>query len=90
MIPLSERRVFRIMPDGKRPHPQTPTESSDSQSPTPHQNEEIDPVDNYTLDPIVYIDQLPPIQGGESMEFKQTKGLLKCFAHFLSNLGKKK
>ncbi|GJS91644.1 hypothetical protein Tco_0774280 [Tanacetum coccineum] len=34
MIPLSETRVFRIMPDGKRPHPQTPTESSESQSPT--------------------------------------------------------
>ncbi|GJY92506.1 hypothetical protein Tco_0508288 [Tanacetum coccineum] len=92
MIPLSERRDFRIMPKGKRPHPQTPTptESSESPSPTPYQEkEENDPVDNYTLDPIPYIDQLPPIKGGESLKFKQTKGMFKCFGHFLSNLGKK-
>ncbi|GJU12135.1 hypothetical protein Tco_1134531 [Tanacetum coccineum] len=44
MIPLSKARVFRIMLDGKRPHPQTPMESSESQSqsPTPHQEEEND------------------------------------------------
>ncbi|GJT99136.1 hypothetical protein Tco_1094654 [Tanacetum coccineum] len=93
MIPLSKKRVFRIMSKGKRPHPQTPTptESSESPSPTPHQEEEeIDPVNNYTLDPIIYIDQLPPTDGGESLEFKQTKGMFKCFGAFLSNLGKKK
>ncbi|GJR31970.1 hypothetical protein Tco_1108202 [Tanacetum coccineum] len=93
MIPLSERRVFRIIPKGKRPHPQTPTltESSESPSPTPYQEEEENnPVNNYTLNPITYIDQLLPIEGRESPEFKQTKGMFKCFGHFLSNLGKKK
>ncbi|GJW66338.1 hypothetical protein Tco_0120762 [Tanacetum coccineum] len=77
----------------KRPRPQTltPTESFESPSPTPHQEEEEnDMVDNYTLDPLTYIDQLPPIKGGESSEFKQTKGMFKCFGHFLSNIGKKK
>ncbi|GJR58525.1 hypothetical protein Tco_1500687 [Tanacetum coccineum] len=92
MIPLFEMRVFKIMPKGKRPHPQTPTptESSESPSPAPRQEEENDPVNNYMLDPIPYIDQLPPIEGGESSEFKQTKGMFKCFGHFLSNLGKRK
>ncbi|GJV85596.1 hypothetical protein Tco_1525494 [Tanacetum coccineum] len=89
MIPLTEEKSLRIMVDGKRPHPQTPLESSSSPSPTQNQ-EENDLVDNYTLDSIVYMNQLPPIEGGESPEFKQTKGILKCFSHFLSNLGKKK
>nr|GEV55259.1 hypothetical protein [Tanacetum cinerariifolium] len=60
MIPLSEKQVFRIMPKGKRPYPQTPTltESFESPSPTPHQEkeEENDLVNNYTLDAIPYID----------------------------------
>ncbi|GJR04467.1 hypothetical protein Tco_0527451 [Tanacetum coccineum] len=90
MIPLIEGKARRTMVDGKRPHPQTPSELSCEPSPAPHQDEENDSVDNYTLDPIVYINQLPPIQGGESLEFKQTKGILKCFGHFLSNLRKKK
>ncbi|GJZ73542.1 hypothetical protein Tco_0637688 [Tanacetum coccineum] len=89
MSPLTKRRALRIMPDKKRPHPQTPMESSDSKSPNQNQ-EENDPVNNYTLNPIVYIDQLPPIEGGESPEFNQTKGMFKCFSHFLSNLRKKK
>ncbi|GJX64389.1 hypothetical protein Tco_0298732 [Tanacetum coccineum] len=88
MIPLTEGRALRIMPDGKRPHPQTRLESSRSPSPAQNQ-EENDPVDNYTLDLITYINQLPPIKGGESPEFKQTKGMFKCFSHFLSNLRKK-
>ncbi|GKA89331.1 hypothetical protein Tco_0811143 [Tanacetum coccineum] len=78
MIPLTEGRALRIMPDGKRPHPQTPLKSSGSPSPAQNQ-EEIDPVDNITLDPIVYINQLPPIEGRESPEFKQTKGILTFF-----------
>nr|GEZ18599.1 hypothetical protein [Tanacetum cinerariifolium] len=93
MIPLSRRKVYRITPKGKRPHPQTstPTESSESPSPIPHQEEEEnDLVNNYTLDHSPYIDQLLPIEGGESLEFKQTWGMFKCFGHFLSNLGKKK
>nr|GEU77615.1 hypothetical protein [Tanacetum cinerariifolium] len=89
MIPLTEWKVRRIMVDGKRPHPQTHSDSSLSPSPTQNQ-EENDPVDNYTLDPIFYMNQLPSIEGGESLEFKQTKGILKCFGYFLSNLGNKK
>ncbi|GKC18968.1 hypothetical protein Tco_1021118 [Tanacetum coccineum] len=54
MIPLTEGKTRRIMIDGKRPHPQTPSESSLSPSPTPNQ-EENDPVNNYTLNLIVYI-----------------------------------
>nr|GEY02741.1 hypothetical protein [Tanacetum cinerariifolium] len=77
------------MVDGKRPHPQTPSESSSSSSHTQNQQEN-DPMDNYTLDPIVYMNQLPPIEGGELPEFKQTKGILKYFSHFLSNFEKKK
>nr|GEZ95680.1 hypothetical protein [Tanacetum cinerariifolium]GEZ95746.1 hypothetical protein [Tanacetum cinerariifolium] len=52
MIPLSERQVFKIMPKGKRPHLQTPslTESFESPSPTPYQEEEEnEPINNYTL-----------------------------------------
>nr|GEZ76063.1 hypothetical protein [Tanacetum cinerariifolium]GEZ87672.1 hypothetical protein [Tanacetum cinerariifolium] len=94
MIPLSEKRVFRIMPNGKIPHLPTlsppNSESSKSPSPSSHQKEEKDLVDNYTLDPITYIDQLLPIEGGESQEFKQTMGMFKCFSHFLFYLGKKK
>ncbi|GJX33321.1 hypothetical protein Tco_0243176 [Tanacetum coccineum] len=88
MISLTKGRALRIKPDEKRLHTQTPSESFGS--PSHAQNQENDLVNNYTLDPIVYIDQLPPIEGGESPEFKQTKGMFKCFGHFLSNLGKKK
>ncbi|GJR75058.1 hypothetical protein Tco_0087423 [Tanacetum coccineum] len=59
------------------------TESSKSCSPTPHQKVENDPVDNYTFDPIPYMNQLPPIEGGESPEFKKTKGMFKCLFHYL-------
>ncbi|GJT58810.1 hypothetical protein Tco_1002343 [Tanacetum coccineum] len=92
MIPLFEKRVFRIMLNGKRPCLLTPTpsESSESPSSSSHQEEESDLVNNYTLDPTSYIDQLPPIEGGESLKFKQTKGMFKCLGHFLSNLGKNK
>nr|GFC60689.1 hypothetical protein [Tanacetum cinerariifolium] len=55
MIPLSEKRFFKIIPKEKRPYPQTPT-PTESPSLTPHQEEEEnDPVDNYMLDPIIYI-----------------------------------
>ncbi|GKB54139.1 hypothetical protein Tco_0904892 [Tanacetum coccineum] len=94
MIPLSERRVFRIMPGGKRPWLPTPTptpsRSSESTSSSSRQEKENDPVNNFTLDPIPYINQLLVIEGGESTEFKQPKGMFKCLGHFLSNLGKKK
>ncbi|GJV78468.1 hypothetical protein Tco_1510052 [Tanacetum coccineum] len=88
MFPLSEKRVFRFKHEGKRPRLTTLTpsnsESSDSPSPTPHQGVENDLVNNYTLYPIPYMNQLPPIEGGESLEFKQTKGLFKCLFHILS------
>ncbi|GJS40631.1 hypothetical protein Tco_0565674 [Tanacetum coccineum] len=74
MIPLSEKRFFRFKDKGKRPRLPTPTpsnsESSDSPSLIPHQGVENDPVNNYTLDPIPYMNQLPPIEGGESSKFK--------------------
>ncbi|GJV68161.1 hypothetical protein Tco_1483670 [Tanacetum coccineum] len=87
MIPLSEKRVFRFKDKGKRPRLPIPTppntESSDSPSSTPLQEVENDPVNNFTLDPIPYMNQFPPIEGGYSPEFKQTKGMFKCLFHFL-------
>ncbi|GJS37770.1 hypothetical protein Tco_0536152 [Tanacetum coccineum] len=93
MIPLSEKRVFRFKPEGKRPHLPTLTpsnsESSDSPSPTPHQGMENDPVNNYTLDPIPYMNQLLSIEEGESLEFKQTKGIFGyCTPVLLKNTGR--
>nr|GFA93333.1 hypothetical protein [Tanacetum cinerariifolium] len=83
-----KNRVYRFKDKGKKPHLPTPTppdiESFDSPSFTPQQGVENDPVDNYTLDPIPYMNQLPPIKGGYSLEFKQTKGIFKCLFHFLS------
>ncbi|GJX51912.1 hypothetical protein Tco_0280281 [Tanacetum coccineum] len=90
MIPLIEGKAHMIVIDRKRPHPQIPSESSGQPSPTPHQEQENDLVDNYTLDPTVYMKKLPPLPRGESPQFKQTKGMFKCFGHFLSSLGKKK
>ncbi|GJU86070.1 hypothetical protein Tco_1293616 [Tanacetum coccineum] len=87
MIPLSDKRFFRFKSKGKRPRLLTPTPSNSGSDspPTPNTNQgvENDPVDNYTLDPIPYLNQLPPIEGGESPEFKQTKGLFKCLFHYL-------
>ncbi|GJV28335.1 DNA helicase [Tanacetum coccineum] len=89
MIPLSSKRVYRFKNKGKRPRLPTPTPSNSSgsfQSP-PNQgtstNLSGDPIDNYTLDPIAYMNQLPQTEGGESLEFKQTKGLFKCLFYFL-------
>ncbi|GKB43723.1 hypothetical protein Tco_0888665 [Tanacetum coccineum] len=87
MIPLSEKIVYCFKDKGKRPRLPTltppDTDSSDLPSPTPHQNVENDPVNNYTLDLIPYTNQLPPIEGGESPEFKQTKGMFKCLFNYL-------
>ncbi|GJX85309.1 hypothetical protein Tco_0336083 [Tanacetum coccineum] len=68
MIPLSKKRVFGIMQNGKRPRllTLTPSKSSESPSSSSHQEEENDPVNNYMIDPIPYINQLPLIKGGES------------------------
>ncbi|GKF14617.1 hypothetical protein Tco_0056079 [Tanacetum coccineum] len=83
MIPLSNKRVFCLKTKGKRPRLPTPSDFGSSESPPTNVNQGIsanqevsnDPVDNYTLDPIPYLNQLPPIKGGESLEFKQTKGM---------------
>ncbi|GKD06311.1 hypothetical protein Tco_1181285 [Tanacetum coccineum] len=76
MIPISKKRVFMIMPNGKRPRLPTPTpsESFESPSSSSHQEEENDPVNNYRLDPIPYIDQLPPIKEGESPKSNKPRG----------------
>ncbi|GJZ31928.1 putative reverse transcriptase domain-containing protein, partial [Tanacetum coccineum] len=87
MIPFTEGQAHRFMVDGKRPHPQTSLGSSSSLSPTPTQGE-VDPVDNFTFDPGVYCDQLPPITGGASKEFKQTKGMLINSSRCITVLGK--
>nr|GEZ82949.1 hypothetical protein [Tanacetum cinerariifolium] len=82
------------MPSGKKPRlptlTPTPFGSSESNSSSSHQEEETDPVNNFRLDLIPYINQLPPIKRGESLKFKQTKRMFKCLGHFLSYLGKKK
>ncbi|GJZ50824.1 hypothetical protein Tco_0605339 [Tanacetum coccineum] len=89
MIPLSNKRKNHIKTKGKRPRLPTPTPSNSSgssQSP-PNQgtstNPRGDPIDNNTLDPMAYLNQLSVIEGGESPEFKQTKGLFKCLFYFL-------
>nr|GEW48055.1 hypothetical protein [Tanacetum cinerariifolium] len=66
MVPFSEKRVFRIMPNGKIPRllTLTPSESMELPSSSSHKEEENDPMNNYMLDPIPYINQLPPIKGG--------------------------
>ncbi|GKD82876.1 hypothetical protein Tco_1349715, partial [Tanacetum coccineum] len=73
MVLLIEGRAHRFLVDGKRPHPQTSSSFSSSQSQSQDQ-EQINSSDNYTLDPVEYCNQLPPILGGASEEFKQTKG----------------
>ncbi|GJX58152.1 hypothetical protein Tco_0289542 [Tanacetum coccineum] len=89
MIPLSSKIIYRFKNKGKRIRlpTLTPSNSSGSSQSPPNQgtstNPSGDPIDNYTLDPVVYLNQLPPIEGGESPEFKQTKGLFKYLFHFL-------
>ncbi|GJX96883.1 hypothetical protein Tco_0352681 [Tanacetum coccineum] len=83
MIPLSNKRVFCLKTKGKRPCLPTPTpfDSGFSESPSTNvnqgtsANQEVlnDPVDNYSLDPITYLNQLPPIKGGESSNSSKLK-----------------
>nr|GEV85255.1 hypothetical protein [Tanacetum cinerariifolium] len=81
---ITLEEVYRFKDKGKRPHLPTltppDTESSDSHSPTLHQGVENDPVDNYTLDPILYMNQLLPIEGGDSLEFKQCSSAYSIFS----------
>ncbi|GJX86075.1 hypothetical protein Tco_0336849 [Tanacetum coccineum] len=87
MIPLSSRRKTRIKTKGKRPRYSNSSNCLDSsvipQEQGTSSNVGGDLVGNYTLDPIEYLNQLPPIEGGESPEFKQTKGMFRCLFHFL-------
>ncbi|GJU58309.1 hypothetical protein Tco_1236075 [Tanacetum coccineum] len=89
MIPLSSKRIYRFKNKGKIPRLPTPTPSNSSRSSQSPLNQgtsanpSSDPIENYTLDPIAYMNQLPPIEGGESPKFKQTKGLFKCLFHYL-------
>ncbi|GJR72334.1 hypothetical protein Tco_0084699 [Tanacetum coccineum] len=94
MIPLSNNKSLQYhRTKGKRPHLPTPTPSDfgSSESPPTNVNQGTsanqgvpnDPVDNYILDHITYLNHLPPIEGGESPEFKKTKGLFKCLFHYL-------
>ncbi|GJS94737.1 hypothetical protein Tco_0801705 [Tanacetum coccineum] len=89
MIPLSNKRKNHIKTKSKRPRlpTLTPSNSSGSSQSPPNQgtstNPSGDPIDNYTFDPMAYLNQLSLIEGGESPEFKQTKGLFKCLFYFL-------
>ncbi|GKC69900.1 hypothetical protein Tco_1115783 [Tanacetum coccineum] len=71
MVPLTEGRVKRFLVEGKRHHPPTPLYSSSSQS---HDQEEVDPVDNFELEPIEYCNQLPPIHGRKKKKRKAKRG----------------
>ena len=68
IVPLSSRRVS--VAHGKRPHPHT--------SSSPSSMSEDDTLPNSRLPPLEYLSQLPSIPN-ESEEFKQTKGMFKCF-----------
>nr|GEX41703.1 hypothetical protein [Tanacetum cinerariifolium] len=74
--------------DEKKPHPLTSSSSLSPQSQT-HDQEQVDSVENFELEPIRYCNKFSPLPGA-SEEFKQTKGMFKCLGYFLSNLGKKK
>ncbi|GJS28708.1 hypothetical protein Tco_0489328 [Tanacetum coccineum] len=69
MVPFTEGHARRFLVDGKRPHPQTSLSSSSTHS-QPQDQEQIDPVDNYTLESVEYCNRLPPIPKGASEEFK--------------------
>ena len=73
-VPLSSKRVS--VSHGKRPHPPTSSSSED------------DTLPNSRLLPLEYLSQLPSIPNG-SPEFKQTKGMFKCFGRYLGKLNKK-
>ncbi|GJW96634.1 hypothetical protein Tco_0178442 [Tanacetum coccineum] len=61
MIPLSSKRIYRFKNKGKRPRLPTPTPSNSSGSsqsppnPGTSTNPSGDPIENYTLDPMVYL-----------------------------------
>jgi hypothetical protein len=77
-VPLSDKRVFKT--HGKCLHSPSPSSSSSSMS-------EDDGLPNSKLAPLEYLEKLPTIKN-ESEEFKQTKGIFKCFGRYLGELKK--
>ena len=76
-VPLSGKRVFKTQ--GKRRR--SPSSSSSPIS-------ENDDLPNSKLAPLEYLQELPAIEN-ESEEFKQTKGMWKCFGRYLGKIKKK-
>jgi hypothetical protein len=78
-VPLSDKRVFKVK--GKRTRSPSPSSSSSDIS-------DNDNVHNSKLPPLDYLQELPVISN-TSKEFKQTKGMFKCFGRYLGKLKKK-
>jgi hypothetical protein len=78
-IPLSDKRVFKTK--GKRTRSPSPSSSSSDMS-------DGDNLPNSKLPPLDYLQELSVIKNS-SEEFKQTKGIFKCFGRYLSKLNKK-
>ena len=78
-VPLSDKRVFKNK--GKRTRSPTPSSSSSGMS-------DDDKLPNSKLPPLEYLQALPIIDNA-SEEFKQTKGMFKCFGRYLNKLKRK-
>jgi hypothetical protein len=79
MVSLSDKRVAKTKSQWKHPHPSTSSSSSNSSD---------DGLPNSKLPPLDYLRQLPEIDK-PSEEFKQTKGMFKCFGRFITKINKK-
>jgi hypothetical protein len=79
-VPLSDKRVFKAK--GKRTR--SPSPSSSSSSDMSNDNK----LPNSKQPPLEYLQELPVISNA-SEEFKQTKGIFKCFGRYLRKLNKK-
>ena len=78
-IPLRDKSVFKVK--GKRARSPSPSSSSSDMS-------DDDKLPNSKLLPLDYLQELPVISNA-SEEFKQTKGIFKCFGRYLRKLNKK-
>ena len=74
-VPLSDKRVFKVK--GKRTC--SPSPSSDIS--------DDDKLPNSKLPPLDYLQELPIISNA-SEEFKQTKGIFKCFGRYIGKMKK--
>lgn len=79
LAPLSCKRVSKTQ--GKRPRSPSPSSSSSSMS-------DDDGLPNSRLAPLDYLQEHPAIKN-EFEEYKQTKGMSKCFGRYLRKLKKK-